>query len=100
MASSSSLLKTIIPAPLRNKYFLTGTVFLFWLLLFDNHNIFEQFRLQRSIHQLRSDKERFEHKIVEAKREGELLRKNGEAIAREKYFMSKKGEDVFILSEE
>jgi cell division protein FtsB len=28
------------------------------------------------------------------------LKKNGEAIAREKYFMSKKGEDVFIISEE
>jgi cell division protein FtsB len=38
--------------------------------------------------------------IIEVKREGELLKKNGEAIAREKYFMSKKGEDVFIISEE
>ena len=42
----------------------------------------------------------FTNKIIEAKREGELLKKNGEAIAREKYFMSKKGEDVFIISEE
>ena len=45
-------------------------------------------------------KDNFTNKIIEVKREGELLKKNGEAIAREKYFMSKKGEDVFIISEE
>ena len=44
--------------------------------------------------------ENFTNKITEAKRESLLLKKNGEAIAREKYFMSKKGEDVFIISEE
>ncbi|MBU6168738.1 MAG: septum formation initiator family protein [Bacteroidetes bacterium] len=100
MAFSNPFLKFIIPGPLKNKYILTGVVFIIWLLLFDNHNLFEQIRLQRSIVQLRNDKENFEAKIIEAKREGELLRKNGEAIAREKYFMSKKGEDVFIISEE
>ena len=100
MAFSNSILKLIIPAPLKNKYILTGLVFALWLLLFDKHKIFEQFRLQRSIIQLKNDKENFINKIGEAKREGELLRKNGEAIAREKYFMSKKGEDIFIISEE
>lgn len=100
MAFSNPILKFIIPGPLKNKYILTCLVFAVWLLIFDNHNIFEQFRLQRSIVQLKHDKENFVYKIVEAKREGELLRKNGEAIAREKYFMSKKGEDIFIISEE
>lgn len=100
MAFSNPWLKLNIPAPLKNKYFLTALVFAVFLLLFDNHNIFEQFRLQRSMNQLKNDKENFVNKIKEAKREEELLRKNGEAIAREKYFMSKKGEDIFIISEE
>jgi hypothetical protein len=88
MAWSKFFISRLLPKPLQNKYIFTAIVFVSWLFIFDNHNLFEQWRLNKSIEQLRNDKE------------GELLKKNGEAIAREKYFMSKKGEDVFIISEE
>ena len=100
MAQSRFFIKRLLPKPLQNKYILTAFVFVSWLFIFDKHNLFEQWRLNKSIDQLRNDKDNFTNKIIEAKREGELLKKNGEAIAREKYFMSKKGEDVFIISEE
>ena len=100
MAQSRFFIKRLLPKPLQNKYILTAFVFVSWLFIFDKHNLFEQWRLNKSIDQLRNDKENFTNKITEAKRESVLLKKNGEAIAREKYFMSKKGEDVFIISEE
>ena len=100
MAWSRFFIKRLLPKPLQNKYIFTAVVFVSWLFIFDKHNLFEQWRLNKSIDQLRNDKDNFTNKIIEAKREGELLKKNGEAIAREKYFMSKKGEDVFIISEE
>ncbi len=100
MAWSKYFISRLLPKPLQNKYIFTAVVFVSWLFIFDNHNLFEQWRLNKSIDQLRNDKDNFTNKIIEAKREGELLKKNGEAIAREKYFMSKKGEDVFIISEE
>jgi cell division protein FtsB len=100
MARSLFFIKRLLPKPLQNKYIFTAVVFASWLFIFDKNNLFEQLRLNKSIDQLRNDKENFTNKIAEAKREGLLLRKNGEAIAREKYFMSKKGEDVFIISEE
>jgi len=100
MARSIFFIKRLLPKPLQNKYILTAFVFVSWLFIFDKNNLFEQLRLNKSIDQLRNDKDNFANKIIEAKREGLLLRKNGEAIAREKYFMSKKGEDVFIISEE
>ena len=100
MAQSRFFIKRLLPKPLQNKYIFTAVVFVSWLFIFDKHNLFEQWRLNKSIDQLRNDKDNFTNKIIEAKREGELLKKNGEAIAREKYFMSKKGEDVFIISEE
>ena len=65
MAFSNSILKLIIPAPLKNKYILTGLVFALWLLLFDKHNIFDQFRLQKIKNQLKNDKKNFINKIVE-----------------------------------
>ncbi len=100
MAWSKYFISRLLPKPLQNKYIFTAVVFVSWLFIFDKHNLFEQWRLNKSIDQLRNDKDNFNNKIIEAKREGELLKKNGEAIAREKYFMSKKGEDVFIISEE
>jgi cell division protein FtsB len=100
MAWSKFFISRLLPKPLQNKYIFTAVVFVSWLFIFDKHNLFEQWRLNKSIDQLRNDKDNFTNKIIEAKREGELLKKNGEAIAREKYFMSKKGEDVFIISEE
>ena len=100
MAWSKFFIIRLLPKPLQNKYIFTAVVFVSWLFIFDKHNLFEQWRLNKSIDQLRNDKDNFTNKIIEVKREGELLKKNGEAIAREKYFMSKKGEDVFIISEE
>jgi cell division protein FtsB len=100
MAWSKFFISRLLPKPLQNKYIFTAVVFVSWLFIFDKHNLFEQWRLNKSIDQLRNDKDNFTNKIIEVKREGELLKKNGEAIAREKYFMSKKGEDVFIISEE
>ena len=100
MAWSKYFISRLLPKPLQNKYIFTAVVFVSWLFIFDKHNLFEQWRLNKSIDQHRNDKDNFTNKIIEAKREGELLKKNGEAIAREKYFMSKKGEDVFIISEE
>jgi len=100
MAWSKFFISRLLPKPLQNKYILTAFVFVSWLFIFDKNNLFEQLRLNKSIDQLRNDKDNFTNKIIEVKREGELLKKNGEAIAREKYFMSKKGEDVFIISEE
>ena len=100
MTWSKFFISRLLPKPLQNKYIFTAVVFVSWLFIFDKHNLFEQWRLNKSIDQLRNDKDNFTNKIIESKREGELLKKNGEAIAREKYFMSKKGEDVFIISEE
>ncbi|MFN6064519.1 MAG: FtsB family cell division protein [Bacteroidota bacterium] len=100
MAWSKYFISRLLPKTLQNTYIFTAVVFVSWLFIFDKHNLFEQWRLNKSIDQLRNDKDNFTNKIIEVKREGELLKKNGEAIAREKYFMSKKGEDVFIISEE
>ncbi len=86
-----------VPKPLRNKYFLAIIFFVAWLIFFDSHDIITQYRLQRTVNKLEKDREFYENKIEEVKQQEEEIREDPEKIAREKYFMKKKDEDVFII---
>jgi len=89
-----------IPPVLRTKYFLSGLIFFFWVAIFDKHNLFTQFKLSRTIHQLEKEKQDYLLKIEEAKQQKIYLENNLEKIAREKYFMKKPNEEVFIIQRE
>lgn len=89
-----------LPAPLRNKYFLTAVAFVAFMVFFDRHDIVTQLRLQRSVNKLESDKVFYEEKIKEAMEERLDMEVNQERFARERYFMQKNNEDVFIIVEE
>lgn len=89
-----------LPAPIRNKYFLTAVAFIAFMVFFDRHDILTQLRLQRSVNKLESDKVFYEEKIEEAMEERLDMEVNQERFARERYFMQKNNEDVFIIVEE
>ena len=86
-----------LPAPIRNRYFLVLVLFFGWLIFFDKHNIWTQFKLQQSLNKLKSYEEFYTEKIEEVKQEAIDLERNQEKFAREKYFMKKKNEDVFVI---
>lgn len=90
----------LIPAPFRNRYILVLTVFFFWMIFIDKHDVITQWRLQKTKDKLEQDKAYYAKKIQEAERQRKNLQKNGEQFAREKYYMKKEGEDVFIIEEE
>lgn len=90
----------LIPGPFRNRYILLLTVFFFWMIFIDKHDVITQWRLQKTKDKLEQDKEYYAKKIQEAERQRKNLQKNGEQFAREKYYMKKEGEDVFIIEEE
>ncbi len=89
-----------IPAPLRNRYFIVLVFFFGWLIFFDTHNMWTQYQLQQSLDKLKSDKIFYEAKIKEVKEEADDIALNKEKFAREKYFMKKKNEDVFVIVRE
>ena len=89
-----------IPAPLRNRYFLVLTFFFAWLIFFDKHNFWTQYQLQQSLNKLKADKVFYEQKIEEVKQETEDITRNQEKFAREKYYMKKQNEDVFVIVKE
>ncbi|MDX1942141.1 MAG: septum formation initiator family protein [Saprospiraceae bacterium] len=86
--------------PFGNKYFLVLAVFFFWLIFIDKRNVITQFSLQRSVNQLKADKEFYQKKIQEAHEAREDLEINKEKYAREHYYMKKPNEDVFIIEKD
>jgi cell division protein DivIC len=94
--------KKILPV-IKNKYLLTGLLFLLWMLFFDQNNFIDRFKDILKIKQLELDKEYFNQKIISDKQKLEELRtdrENLEKFAREQYYMKKDGEDIFIIEDE
>lgn len=88
-----------IPAPLRNRYFLVLTVFLFWMIFISKADVYTQYKLNQSRQGLEHDKDYYLQKIEEAKEQRRVQEQDIEKFAREKYFFQKDGEDVFIMEE-
>jgi cell division protein FtsB len=85
---------------LRNFYFLTGTAFVVWMVLFDGNDVSKQYDMYRKWQELRNEKEYYESSIEAVKHDrAELLSSPAllEKFAREKYLMKRPGEDVFVL---
>jgi cell division protein DivIC len=85
---------------LRNFYFITGTAFLVWMLLFDGNDLGKQYDMYRKWRELQAEKEYYESSIEAVKHDrAELLSSPAllEKFAREKYLMKRPGEDVFVL---
>jgi cell division protein DivIC len=98
----NKVFKKILPV-IKNKYLLTGLLFLLWMLFFDQNNFIDRFKAILKIKQLEADKEYFNQKIVSDKQKLEELRtdrENLEKFAREQYYMKKDGEDIFIVEDE
>ncbi len=80
-----------------NKYFVAFSFFTIWLLFFDKNAMVTQWQLSQTIDQL-EDQRAFLIKDLESTKLLQAdIAKNKEKYAREKYFMKKPGERVFII---
>jgi len=85
---------------LKNKYTLTLIVFLGWIVLFDQNNLFERVENLNKFHQFEKDKAYYLDKIKQDStklKELKTDKKNLEKFAREQYHMKKPNEDVFLI---
>lgn len=81
-----------------NKYTLTVLIFLMWLAFFDGkYNMLKQRKLTHKVEKLEIEKQTELDKLESARLEYEEIMTDQEKYAREKYFLSKEGEDVFII---
>jgi cell division protein FtsB len=92
-----------MPAFSKNFYFIAGCLFLVWMLFFDSNDLITQYKLSRKLTNLEKQKEYYQEKIEEVKKDREELFSNQELLekfAREKYLMKKENEDLYIIVEE
>lgn len=92
-----------IPKIFKNFYFIIGLFFLFWMLFVDSNDFYSQFKLSNKLDRLESQKRYYLEEIEKVKKDREELLSNEEKLekfAREKYFMKKKNEDLYIIVEE
>ncbi|NOX85592.1 MAG: septum formation initiator family protein, partial [Chlorobi bacterium] len=85
---------------LLNKYFYTGLVFLIWMSFFDQDNFIEQYHLTQTLNDLRNKKQYYLQEIAKNKQKIKLLETDSaylEKFAREKYYMKKDDEEVFVI---
>ena len=85
---------------LKNKFVYATLAFLIWLTFFDNNSLINQYKLSSTLGQLQDEKSYYETEIESNRQEvNELMtnEENLEKFAREKYFMKKKDEDVFVV---
>lgn len=87
---------------LKNKYLIAFAVFLVFILFFDRNDFFVQLERKRELNDLKQSKAYYEAEIEKNKKTLAELETNVEALekfAREKYFLKKENEDVFIIQE-
>ncbi len=85
-----------------NVYTLTLLGCLTWMLFFDEKNFFEQRERKRELNVLLQKKAYYESAIEQTRKELNDLQNNPDAIekfARERYFMKKQGEEIFVVED-
>lgn len=80
-----------------NKYTISALLFAAWLSFFDKHNIITQLQLRKTVKEMQNSKAEYDRLLISAIDEKEDLEKNKERYAREKYYMHRADEDVFII---
>lgn len=80
-----------------NKYSVSASLFVVWMMFFDRHNFFTQWSLQNAVHQLESSIEDYQEQLAKAEAAHLDLMNNKEKFAREKYLMHRPDEDIFLF---
>ncbi len=89
-----------IPLFLRNKFLLTALAFGIWMVFFDKNDLLVQNERHNELQELQESKVYFQKEIEKERKFSQELKTNPAAIekfAREKYMMTKAGEDLFIV---
>ena len=77
--------------------------FTLWVALFDRNDLFSQLELRKQVKQLEAEKKYYMAEVEKNKKDLNALindPKSLEKFAREKYYMRKDNEDVFVIVKE
>lgn len=84
---------------IKNKYVWVLLFFIVWMLFLDNYSYFDSRVLNKQIDELETNKKYYQEEIAKDQENIKLLKNPNqiEKYAREKYFMKKDSEDIYII---
>jgi len=88
---------------LLNKYLIVSVFFVVWMIFFDQNSYFIHKELDTEVKHLNQDKKYYEEKLVNESIQIHQMKTNAseiERVAREKHYLKKENEDVFIIEEQ
>ena len=85
-----------------NKYLLISLLFGVWMLFLDNYSYMDQRQINKQIDELQDNKKYYQDEIRKDKENIKLLKNQDqvEKYAREKYYMKRENEEVYIVEYE
>ena len=85
-----------------NKYLLISLLFAVWMLFLDNYSYMDQRQLNKQIDELQDNKKYYQDEIKKDNQSIKLLKNQDqvEKYAREKYYMKRENEEVYIIEYE
>ncbi|NLR91286.1 MULTISPECIES: FtsB family cell division protein [Flammeovirga] len=86
----------------KNFYIITGLLFFIWIAFFDNDNLIKRRNQKNKEQELKNQEEYYGKEILDLERKMKELKSNNQTLekfAREKYFMHRTGEDVYVIKE-
>lgn len=95
-------LLTHLPAFLKNKYFISFAAFCVIMLFLDKNDVFTQLARRRELKENQQSKHYYTNELAALRKQAQAFRSGpaaAEKIAREKLFMKRDNEDLFIISE-
>lgn len=88
---------------IKNKYVIASIAFVVWMLFFDRNDLSSQYQYRSQLKELQLEKEFYTKEIEKVQSDLEDLTsdpKKLQKFAREKYFMKKDNEDVYVIIHE
>ncbi|CAM2830644.1 Septum formation initiator [Flavobacterium succinicans] len=84
---------------LSNKYIWVGLFFIVWMTFLDNYSYFDHQMLNKEMDELKENKKYYQEEIKKDSKSIKELQNSEqiEKFAREKYYMKKENEDIYII---
>ena len=86
-----------------NRYTILGFCFIIWMIFFDQNSLFTHLELDKQISDLERDEAYFKQNLENEDKKLKVLIENPaeiERIAREKFYLKKDNEDIFIIQQD
>jgi len=88
---------------IKNKYVIASLAFVIWMMFFDRNDLSSQYHYQSQLKELQQEKEFYTKEIEKVQTDLDDLTSDPrklEKFAREKYYMKKDNEDVYVIIHE